>query len=176
MRYFLLLMLLTGAVQAAEPDKTGKVYRWVDDKGVIHYTDKPPSQGAKPAKLPPLQTFKPHRPAATPAAPAAKPKAAVAPSVRILSPAADQTVRSSELAVSASSTPEKAGRYAFYLDGAMVAEATEPSHLLRGLERGSHRIEVAVKAADGRELARSPAVTVHVQQASQVAPKRNPAR
>src|SRR5690242_19267107 len=43
---------------AKKPAPTNQVYKWVDEKGVIHYTDKPPTQNATPAKLPPLQTFR----------------------------------------------------------------------------------------------------------------------
>ena len=51
MKKILLLILLAGAAQATE------VYRYTDENGVTHYTDKAPSKDAAPAKLPALQTM-----------------------------------------------------------------------------------------------------------------------
>ncbi|MDR0770766.1 MAG: DUF4124 domain-containing protein [Burkholderiales bacterium] len=39
--FFLVLLLLAGTAVAAPPSG-GKTYKWVDDKGVIHYSDKAP--------------------------------------------------------------------------------------------------------------------------------------
>ena len=50
MRALALMLALIFALPAA-----AEVYRWVDENGVVHYTDKPPAPGAEPAKLPKLQ-------------------------------------------------------------------------------------------------------------------------
>src|SRR5690349_18207126 len=116
MRTFLLLVALLPALAAAQDAATpapapvakkpatrsGEVYKWIDDKGVVHYTDKPPSQNATPAALPPLQTYKGgttpnlsrfERPAskAPDAAPGTAPAAASGAQLQIVTPSSGET-------------------------------------------------------------------------------------
>lgn len=163
MRTACLILLLTLAAPA-----TAEVYRYVDEHGVVHYTDKPPSKDAKPASLPPLQTFPAGRlpEPETPAEPEPGPPPKLA--VRIDAPAPDQTFRdpSGTVVVAASVKPALPGGYGliYYVDGA--AATAEPvqttGFTLSGLERGEHRIAVAVVDAEGHEVARSPTVAVHL--------------
>ncbi len=90
MRAILSLWLLLTLIPAA-----AEVYRWTDDKGVIHYGDKPPADNAKPVQLPPLQTYSPSAPQRPTAATSAAgmPIDSVPPKIRIASPAPDETVR-----------------------------------------------------------------------------------
>ena len=50
-RLLLLCLLLT----ALPPSAQGQVYRWVDDKGEIHYSTSPSRRGAEPAQLPEIK-------------------------------------------------------------------------------------------------------------------------
>ena len=52
----------------------------------------------------------------------------------------------------------------YYLDGTAQNTAPTPStaYLLTGVERGEHSIAVALVGADGQEVARSAAVTIHM--------------
>jgi hypothetical protein len=147
----------------------GQVYKWVDEKGVVHYTDKPPSPNATPAKLPELQTFR-SPVIAAPDAPADRTDAATPPApagtarVRIESPADDATVRSIELPVSVSVTPGLAEgqRLVYYLDGsARTLPTTSTSVTLSAIGRGTHQITVSLVDGAGREIRRSAPVTVH---------------
>jgi hypothetical protein len=156
------LLLLTLLPARAE------VYRWIDDKGVTHYGDKPPKEGVAPVQLPPLQTYAPAESrraapaaAATTAAPAAKPV-----SIRISSPAQDETIRNGGNSISLTvdvSLAEGQG-LVYSLDG--VAQNATPTAssawLFENVERGEHQLGAAVVGADGRELVRAAPVTVHL--------------
>ncbi len=147
------------------------VYRWTDDKGVVHYTDKPPAGNAKPVELPKLQTYKP---GATPA-PSATPDddAAAAPvaasSIAIVTPQPEETIRDSEgkVSVVVNAAVETGQGLVYYLDGKAQNEPTPSTgYLLLGVERGEHQISAALVAADGRELARAGPVKFYRQQVS----------
>lgn len=149
-----------------------QVYRYTDDKGVVHYTDKPPVEGAKPVQLPPVQTYGAAQPppgffgdapaAAKPAMPASR------FGVSITSPTPEETYRDGsvpiEVAVSVMPGLVAGFGLVYYVDGA--AQNPEPlmqtTFALPGLERGSHLLEVALVDADGREAARSAPITVHM--------------
>lgn len=146
-----------------------EVYRWVDKGGVIHYGAQPPSKDAKPASLPPIQTYS-HR-AGNQALPlsgeaAAKPIAAAGlKEVRILAPVQDEIFRDAQGAINVSAAvlpalPEGAG-LVFYLDGA--AKNAKPtaatSMIFNAVERGEHTVTVAVVDAAGKELKRAAPVT-----------------
>jgi hypothetical protein len=159
----LALACLSSAVLAA-PD----VYRWVDDKGVVHYSDKPQAPSDKPAALPHLQTYQhgTNPPGFTPVptpAPAAK---ATAEAFAITSPQNDETIRGDEgqFTVTVSGTLQAGEGVIYYLDGTAANEQPTPStaFLIARVERGEHSISAALIGGDGKELARAPAVTVHV--------------
>lgn len=153
---FIALVLCAATVQA-------DVYRWVDRDGVVHYGDRPQAADAKPAQLPPLQTYPagsaPPLPDTTAAAPAAR------PSVSISSPAPDETIRenSGQLGVRVEARLQPGQGLLYYLDGVAQNASPTPStaFMLTGVERGEHSISVAVVDAGGTELGRSEAVTVH---------------
>lgn len=157
-----LVTLLIFAVFAATA--TADVYRWTDDKGVVHYTDKPPAPGAKPADLPPLQTF-----SGTPVTPnsaAPEPEAAARPvSLRIASPADETTIRDPEgnVPVEVEVRLEDGQGLIYWLDGTAQNRTPTPStaYLFSGLERGEHRIAVTVVAENGKELSRA-SITVYL--------------
>lgn len=161
----ILLSLLLLSLPLSLP---AQVYRYVDEKGVVHYSDKAPSKDAKPIVLPKLQTVPAHSLPAP--AEASAPSAAAQRSykIAITSPMPDQTYRDPEasISVAASVTPELADGDAlmFYLDGAPAGSAGRGSNgfTLSGLERGEHSIAAAVVDADGRELVRSAPVRVHL--------------
>ena len=157
-----LVLLLAVAPAAAE-----EVYKWVDKDGVVHYTDKPPSQNAKPAALPPLQTYPGNKlpdvgklASPAPAAPPAK------LDVQIMTPAPDETIRGAEAMVSIAVvvSPGLSGgqRLVYRVDGQPLGAPTAATSQSVRLERGSHSLTVAVVDESGQELARSPSVTVHM--------------
>ncbi|GAC1633533.1 MAG: DUF4124 domain-containing protein [Nevskia sp.] len=141
------------------------VYRYTDDKGVVHYTDKPPAKDAKPAELPKLQTYKPSVPAAATDSSGAtvEAKAPVA-ALRIVSPQPEETIRDAEGKISiVLATELQPGQgLVYYLDGKAQNREPTPStgYLVTGAERGEHQLSAAGVGDDGRELARAAPVTV----------------
>lgn len=163
MRILTAVLLLAAASGAVADD----VYKWVDKDGVTHYGDKPPNRNAKPAELPPLQTYPGDKlPADLGTATAPPPAPAPAKlAVQIMSPSPDETIRNGEpVAVAVVVSPGLApGQRLVYLDnGQPVGTPTGATSQPLMLERGSHALEVAVVDAGGKEVARSPVVTVHM--------------
>ena len=148
------------------------VYRWTDDKGVVHYSDKPQAPNDKPVELPHLQTYNHDAtpPGFTPAPASAGPARADAGSgggeFAILSPAQDETIRDAEgkFTVTLSGTLQPGQGVIYYLDG--TAENAQPmqstAFLFARVDRGEHTVAAALVGADGAELARTPPVTVHL--------------
>lgn len=151
-----------------------EVYRHVDKDGVVHYSDQPPTKGAKPVVLPPIQVVGPvgGRPTAgsSPAAATTEPDlTGSAPlSVAIMSPTPDQTFRGDDRLLPVSvrmNQPLPEGHGLLYLlDG--TAQNAEPTralnYTLSGVERGEHMIAVATVNASGKEVARTAPVIVHM--------------
>lgn len=160
----LMLLLCSFAAHAQDKDK---VYRYTDAKGVVHYTDKPPSKDAKPAELPPLQTF-PAGGRTNFSSPNVEQKKPPSFTLAITSPAPDTTVRDSAAAipVEVSVTPPMPQGYGmkFSADGAALHDGVldQPSFSVSGLERGSHTITATLFNADGKEMG-SASVNVHFQ-------------
>ena len=169
-RFFPLLLLLTTATQAADA-----VYRWVDKDGVVHYSAQSPNKDAKPASLPPLQTYS-HKTgpqnllestAPAQSAAATPPDATPPPELRITGPAPDEVFRDAQglvpVAVSVKPFMPMEGGLVFYLDGS--AQNRKPwastSYTLVGVERGEHRVAAALVDRQGKEVTRSAAVTFY---------------
>ena len=159
-----LTALIPLVLMAAFP-AVADVYRYTDDKGVVHYTDKPPAKDSKPAELPQLQTYKPTVPTAAPSVPDTTATAAAPSSgIRIASPQANETVRDAEgklsIVVAASLQPGEGLIY--FLDG--KAQNGEPTastgYLVTGVERGEHQVSASLVGDDGKELARAAPVTI----------------
>lgn len=165
MRAFALILALTFALPAA-----AEVYRWVDENGVVHYTDKPPAPGAEPAKLPKLQKMPagsvPEARESSRAETAPEVTAEI-PTVKVVSPTVDQTFRgaSHQVQVVVSVNPGLAGNQGliYYLDGQPVN--TEPtraqSMIFNEVYRGAHLASVAV-VAGGKELSHSDSVPFYM--------------
>ena len=163
----IVLLLLPLATHAADPKKP-EVYKWVDDKGVVHYTDKPPAENATPAKLPPLQTYKG---GTVPSLgkfdrPTSKGTTASA-QIQVVTPSRDETFRGGErvVPVAVMVTPQlrEGQRLIYLLDGTPASQpTTDTSYALTGVERGSHTVSVSLVDANGEELASSTGITFHM--------------
>lgn len=173
-----LILLLTLSTASAE------VYRWTDDKGVIHYGDKPLAADARPVELPPLQTYSP----GSVAAPGGTGREVAAPSIRddkppairITSPSPEETIRDGEqkFSVTVDVTLRPGQGLLYFLDGTQQNKTATVSTawLMENVERGEHQVSASVVAADGKLLSRSEPVTVHMKPPiAQPAPKPRPA-
>lgn len=162
MRAFILTILLLSCSARAE------VYRWVDEKGVIHYGDKPPKEGLAPVDLPPLQTYSPSatRAAAARNEPSPSPSAPPQGSIRIVSPADGDTIRAAggSISMMVEAELQQGQGLAFFLDGVQQNKAPTPSSawLFENIERGEHQLGAAIVGASGRVLVTAAPVTVHV--------------
>jgi hypothetical protein len=162
-----------GLLVASLPAVAG-VYRWVDDKGVVHYSDHAPSPNAKEAQLPKLQTFDSHSlsqgmpldSVAPSSSDQPAPVAAVDVRPKITSPADQATLRdvSNTITVDVDAPPQ--ALLVYYLDGQRrnAVPTRSTSYLLENIDRGTHTIEVATVGIDGHEIARSDKITVYMKQ------------
>ena len=180
MRMLLLLIALLPGLAAAQgataPSPTptptppkNQVYKWVDDKGVIHYTDKAPTEGATPAKLPPLQTYKggtnPDLHKFDKGTPGKAPAAAEA-QLQLVTPAKEETFRSAERTVPVAvlvTPPLTPGQQiVFMLDGKATEPTTDTSYAFTEVDRGAHTVSASLVDASGNELAHSDSVTFYM--------------
>src|SRR5579862_9587683 len=88
------LMSLAGALLLAAPLWATTVYKWIDENGVVHYSDQPHTDAQK-IHVQAAQTYKSAdsaaAPGSAPAAPAAQPPPALYQGCALSQPADDQT-------------------------------------------------------------------------------------
>lgn len=169
-RMLVLAMLLIPGIACAD------VYRWVDDNGVVHYSDQPNVAGSQPVELPDLQ-FTPPPPeiGQVPSLGQTGPdKAKPSIFMQLVSPKPQATIRQGigEVPIKVElSRPLASGEYlTYYLDGKpMVKKSRQTSVTLHDIERGAHQLSVALKR-DGKRIASTDAVTVYVKRPSVNAP------
>jgi hypothetical protein len=164
----LLLCLLTGLSAFAE------VFRWVDEDGVVHFSDRP-HEGAETVELPKAQTF---------SAPAAsrqrqtieeEPDPAVEEGytgLRILSPGQDEVLWNTggivDVRVAAEPQLQTGHSIQLFLDGQPVAglEGGQSNGQITDVFRGTHDLYAEIHDANGNGLFRSVAISFTVQQTS----------
>lgn len=172
-----LMAVLTWPIGAA-----GEIYRWVDDAGVVHYSDSP-HEGSTRVILPEATTYKDTNPvpqkverAVSTGGDNDENAGADKPRVRIVSPSPEQTFRNTQnqVTVATEVTPALAAnqRLVFYLDGTPVPPSPTASTTiqLQNVERGAHTVTAAVVGPNGQEISRSEGVLFHYKQASAINP------
>jgi hypothetical protein len=155
--------------QKAPPAKD-QVYKWVDKDGVVHYSSTPPAEGAQPARLPPVQTYKggTKPPLEKFAKPTAKGNVSAGSQIEVVTPSSDETFRGGErvVPVAVLVTPQlsEAQKLVYLLDGTPASPPTsDTSFALTGVDRGTHTVSVSlVDANTGETLATSSGVTFHM--------------
>lgn len=173
MRWIWMLMLLCLSTGAAAND----MWRWVDERGIVHYSDRP-HPGAERVDLGPAQSYT--APALPPPRPVedAEPREPVAAYSRlsIVAPGEEEVLWNigGELNVQIALEPRLANGHQLrlYLDGNPVAGVPQgPSQFTIGeVYRGEHTLRASIVNASGRELASSDTVTFFVQQTSILSP------
>jgi hypothetical protein len=160
------LMLLVGPIALAGP-----IYKWVDENGVVHYSDQP-HENAQQIHLGAPQTYK-HTQYAEPdaaatAAPAASYKCAVT------SPTDQQNFANADtVAVSAQVDPPPSADNQIFvlLDGRLVTgQPTDTLQFTLNVERGEHTVAVVLRDAAGKVACQSAGVTFFVRQTSVLSP------
>ena len=173
MRALLFTLMSIGCTLAI----AGNVYKWVDENGVIHYSDQP-HENAQKVQLKAPQTYTaPKTPAPSPRIPASDPAAPVYQSCAISAPTNDQ-VFTNTYEVTAGVLVQPAVRpgdtAVVTLDGQTVpgVPASGGQFTISPVDRGTHSIQMEVKDPSGATVCSSAAVTFHVQQPSLQSPTR----
>ena len=170
LRYCLLFALV------ATPLASAQVYKWVDENGVVHYSDQPVA-GAEEIRIDqratPAARSTANEPDARSPDSEPEPVAAAAPfsyeSLAVTAPVAEQTLWNigGELTVTLSLSPglRSGDRVRLYFDG--------ESRMINGLRttleevwRGEHNLQAEVIDASGRLMIRSEPIRFYVQQTS----------
>ena len=149
------------------------VYKWVDENGVVHYSDQPHANAEKVHVAAP-QTYKAGQydtaPSAAPAAPAANAGPAYQGCAIGQPSDGSEFANLDALNILVRTDPQlRPGDQVFImLDGAAVnnGAATGPLFTLSPVERGTHTLQAVVRDAGGELLCQSPGVRFEVHQAS----------
>jgi hypothetical protein len=167
---FTLMFLASTATLAAT------IYKWVDEKGVTHYSDQPHDKAQK-VEVNSAQTYTPTPVGATsPSASRAAPTEAYSV-CEIASPDNDEVFFNTQI-VSASVRLDPAlqsgHRVAIALDGKRVSDSYSGTEFtLQPVYRGTHSVMAVVEdASTGQAVCTTSAVTFHVRQPSDIAPNR----
>jgi hypothetical protein len=164
-------ILLVLGLLAATAALAQEAYRWVDEDGVVHYSDRP-REGAEQVQLP-TPNVAVSRPVARPAAaasddePAEEPATVRYDSIEIVSPASEETLWNIEgvLSVSVALSPalQPGHQVRAYHNGEMTP-VSGASFQLQEVWRGSHNIQVEVVDETGKLMIRSESTRFYVQQ------------
>jgi hypothetical protein len=171
-------LILLGVLLAAAASAT--TYKWVDSKGVTHYSDRP-QPGAEIVELQKAQTFQ--APAPTPAQrPSSRnpqqASEAVSYQLDVWKPENNETFQNTGnvVPVKLRLEPDLQQGHAIwiYLDGKRVdgLPAGGSSFDLTGVPRGTHTLTVVVADLSGSSLVSSPTITFHLHQPSLLGPNR----
>lgn len=167
----------------AEQPEQGGLWRWVDDNGVVHYSDKP-VEGAERIELRRTQTYSGDdtlraRPSARDAAAGTGPTEPESGyrALRIVKPEPDSVAWNvgGEIMVEVESEPALRGgdKVALFYNGEIVGgtPAATTSIAITGVYRGTHTIYATIIGADGNQVIQSDPVSFHVRQHSIKNPK-----
>jgi Domain of unknown function (DUF4124) len=179
MRRALFTLILLGYSLAL----AGTIYKWIDENGVVHYSDQP-HPNAEKIQVQAVQTYKalPANASGGGTAPAA-PGSSAARTYRgcaVVQPTQDQALADvgSLTVVVQTDPPLRSGDQIFVsYDGQPLngTSATGGAFTISPLERGTHTLQAVVRGADGAVLCQTPGVTFNVHQPSLLNPA-NPIR
>ncbi len=155
---FMLLIFCAGA--------GAELYRWIDKKGRVHFSDRPLDDSAEIYTPEPILVV-PAGPA-TPLSPETKPRQEIRyDSLSITLPADDQvfTPDTESVTINAELQPVLHIEHSIvlYLDGDSVSRGSSTRFTLPDLDRGTHTVYIAVENDRGKTLIRSKPVQFHVQ-------------
>jgi hypothetical protein len=173
-RCLILLTSLIATAAAAAP-----AWTWVDESGLRHFSDRP-VPGASRIDLPETQTFQGARapraaspqPAATPASGTAQERPAQPyTAFNIVSPSHQQTLwnigGTLNMQLDIQPALQPGHRLDAILDGEHIEIRAQGNSLsIPNVFRGAHTIQAVIVDESGREVVRSLAITVNVQQTS----------
>ena len=162
MSRFLLFLLAFLAATAVLGDV---LYKWVDDKGNVHYSDTP-RPGAVKVQLPHAQTYAPPPTAANPPAVNDQntPAAASYTHLQITSPTDQQVFWNVDsVTVSVDLQPGLQGGDTVTLSVDGESKSGSLSQTFEGLTRGEHSVGASVTNSDGAKVITATPVTFYIQ-------------
>jgi hypothetical protein len=173
-----LFTLLSLATLASTVTVAATVYKWVDEDGVVHYSDQP-HENAQKVELKAPQTYSAQKgpstvPANRPAPPKSSPQAYQ--SCSISEPTNDQVFTNTSTVnagVNATPTIRPGDTAIVTMDGQRIpgVPATGGQFTITPVDRGTHSIQVVIQDAQGNPVCQSASVTFHVQQPSLLNPQ-----
>jgi Domain of unknown function (DUF4124) len=161
----------------------GTVYKWVDEDGVVHYSDQP-HPNAQKLQIQSVQTYKALPVETTSSSAANAPAVSAAQSgyqgCAIVQPTDSQDFANIDsLTVVVNTDPKlRPGDQIFVTyDGQPLngTSATGGTFVISPVDRGSHTLQAVVRSSDGTIMCQSPGVTFNVHQPSLLNPA-NPIR
>ena len=168
-----LILSAAGLLLAAAAMASGEAYRWVDEDGVVHFSDVP-REGAERIVLQQSNVVPTVRPAPRRAAPETDgdPAEPAAPfryeSIEVVSPAAEETLWNIEgvLTVSVALSPslQPGHQVRVYFDGEERTTTASSSVQIDEVWRGVHNIQAEVIDDTGQLMIRSQPNRFYVQQ------------
>jgi hypothetical protein len=155
------------------------VYKWVDENGVVHFSDQP-HENAQKVELKAPQTYSAPKTPSRPPHPLRNAPAKPAPvyqSCTVTEPANDQVfMNTSTVTAGVAVKPivQPGDSAVVLLDGQKVpgVPANGGQFTISPIDRGTHSIQVTVQDSSGKTVCSSAPVTFHVQQPSLLNPQR----
>jgi len=157
------------------------IYKWVDENGVVHYSDQP-HPNAQKLEVEGVQTYSSKSAAVrAPAAGESETAAQGAPAYRgcaIAQPLDQQNLQNAEsvfIRVQTDPVVRHGDQIFISLDGNALngGQATGMSYNVTPIDRGAHTVQAQVKDRDGQTLCQTPPVTFYVHQPSLFTPGTN---
>ena len=169
----LLVCLVTAGPAVAET-----VYKHTQPDGTVVYSDRP-TEGAEEIRLPEIQFYTAPQMDADALSRGRSREGAEDTgqgydSVRIASPADDETVRDNGGNVSISLSLEPSLRPGhtidIRMDGTSIGRGTGTSVALTNVDRGSHTVQAVILDENGREIASTGTITFHLRRVTKLLP------
>ncbi|VAW60224.1 hypothetical protein MNBD_GAMMA08-1321 [hydrothermal vent metagenome] len=151
------------------------MYKWVDEDGNISYSDQPPFKGAEKLDAPALTSVPPTKAPKKAQQSAQKIDKNVTKYtyLKITSPESEATIRdnggnfSLSFAVKPKLNTKQGHYFTLNMDGKMVQDKfISTSASLNNIDRGTHKISVAVNDKSGKVLRKSKPITVYLHRQS----------
>jgi len=156
------------------------VYKWVDENGVIHYSDQP-HPNAQKLQVQGVQTYSSNS-AAVRGPAAAEPEAAPPNPYKgcaIAQPLDQQNLPNAQavfIRVQSDPVPRPGDRIFITMDGQGLngGQATGMSFNVTPIDRGQHTVQAQIRGGDDQVLCQTPTITFYVQQTNLLSPANAP--
>lgn len=167
------VVVLVGVFVPAATAAAG-IFKWVDDQGQVHYSDRPDSTNAQEMNLGPLTTYRAQRVTTAPTGNVDTEAAGPAYTRFVITaPPHDAAIRDNagNIGVEIDIEPElrqaSGHTIVVLVDGQARGRMTSTSATLTNVDRGTHTIEARVVDSNDTQIAQTAPVTVHLQRVSQ---------